>query len=555
MDTTIKSTKTAEPTSTAAGERTLRREINLPGLLFASLGGIIGSGWLFGALYSAQTAGPAALVSWVIGGLAVLVLALIYAELSSALPLSGGVARFPHITHGSLVGYSIGWVVFLGYIAVAPIEVEAALTYATNYIPWLTHTVNGVAVLTGPGYGIAAALLLLFVVLNLLGVKYMANTNTGIGIWKLVIPTLTFIVILSVAFHPSNLTAFGGFMPYGLKGVLSAISTSGIVFSYLGFRQAVELAGEGKNPQRNIPIAVISAVLIGIVLYAFLQLALLGALSPSTLANGWSKLTFTGAFGPFAGLATTLGISWLAILLYIDSVVSPGGTGLIYISSTSRLIYALSKNRYFPKVLTSLSERGVPIWSILVSFILGLLVFLPFSGWQLLVGFITSAVVLSYGIGPIVLMSLRKQQPDMTRPFRLGWAAFWAPIAFIISNLIVYWTGWQTDWKLFVAILLGYVVVAVIYGLTPSADRPKLNLSNGWWIIVYFAGLAVISYLGSFGGGRGILPFGIDMLVVAAWSLIIYFWGIGERLAVTEVPEEVLEEKSAKSLQGAQAAD
>jgi amino acid transporter len=552
MDTTIKPTSTAEPAKTEAGARSLRRDINLPGLLFASLGGIIGSGWLFGALYSAQTAGPAALVSWVIGGLAVLILALIYAELSSALPLSGGVARFPHFTHGSLVGFSIGWVVFLGYISVAPIEVEAALQYATNYIPWLTHSVNGVAVLTGPGYGIAAALLLVFVVLNLLGVKYMANTNTGIGIWKLVIPTLTFIVLLSVAFHPSNLTAFGGFLPLGMKGVLSAISTSGIVFSYLGFRQAVELAGEGKNPQRNIPIAVIGSVLIGIVLYVLLQLALLGAVSPSSLANGWAKLSFTGAFGPFAGLATTLGISWLAILLYIDSVVSPGGTGLIYISSTSRLIYALAKNRYFPKVLTSLSERGVPVWSIIVSFILGLLVFLPFSGWQLLVGFITSAVVLSYGIGPIVLMSLRKQRPDMARPFRLGWAAFWAPIAFIISNLIVYWTGWQTDWKLFVAILLGYVVVSVIYAFTPSAERPKLNLSNGWWMIVYFAGLAVISYLGSFGGGLGILPFGYDLLVVAVWSLIIYFWGIGERLTVAEEPKE---EIAQPSIQAPQAAD
>ncbi|MCL4560477.1 MAG: APC family permease [Chloroflexi bacterium] len=535
MDSTIRAT------NVAVSPRSLRRDIGLSGLLFASLGGIIGSGWLFGALYSAQSAGPAALVSWVIGGLAVLLLAFIYAELSSTFPLAGGVARFPHLTHGSLVGYSIGWVVFLGYIAVAPIEVEAALQYATNYIPWLTTSVNGVAILTAPGYAVAALLLLVFVILNLVGVKLMANTNTGIGIWKLVIPTLTFIIILAFAFHPSNLTAFGGFLPYGVKGVLSAISSSGIIFSYLGFRQAVELAGEGKNPQKNIPFALIGSVLIGIVIYVFLQLALLGAVSPSSLASGWAKLSYPGTFGPFAGLATTLGISWLAILLYIDAVVSPGGTGLIYISSTSRLVYALAKNRYFPKWLTSLSERGVPIWSIIVSFVLGLIVFLPFPGWQTLVGFISSAVVLSYGIGPVVLMSLRRQQPDLARPFRLGAAGFWAPIAFIISNLIVYWTGWNTDWKLFVAILLGYVVMAVVYALTPSTERPRLNLGNGIWIIVYFIGLAIISYLGSFGGGLGILPFGIDLLVVAVYSLIIYFWAVGQRLNDAESKEQLQE--------------
>src|SRR5436305_8544163 len=88
----------------------LRRDIGMVGLMFSSLGAIIGSGWLFGALYAAQVAGPAALVSWVLAGLGVLLLALIHAELGAMFPVAGGTARFPHYAFGGLSGFAGGWV-------------------------------------------------------------------------------------------------------------------------------------------------------------------------------------------------------------------------------------------------------------------------------------------------------------------------------------------------------------------------------------------------------------------------------------------------------------
>jgi amino acid transporter len=91
-----------------------QREIGLTGLMFASLGSIIGSGWLFGALYAAQQAGPAALLSWGIGAVFVLLLALIHAELGGAYPVAGGSARFPHYSYGSVIGFAIGWIAWIG---------------------------------------------------------------------------------------------------------------------------------------------------------------------------------------------------------------------------------------------------------------------------------------------------------------------------------------------------------------------------------------------------------------------------------------------------------
>src|SRR5215212_2090160 len=82
----------------------LKREIGLIGLLWASVGSIIGSGWLFGAQQALITAGPAAIISWVIGAVAIVILALVHAELGAMYPVAGGSARFPHYAFGGAVG-------------------------------------------------------------------------------------------------------------------------------------------------------------------------------------------------------------------------------------------------------------------------------------------------------------------------------------------------------------------------------------------------------------------------------------------------------------------
>src|SRR4029450_6423996 len=104
----------------AQAERKLQREVSTVGLTFFSLGSIIGSGWLFAALVSSQIAGPAALISWVLGALVMIILALVHAELGGMYPVAGGSARYPHFAFGSLAGYTSGWIVWVGAVTVAP---------------------------------------------------------------------------------------------------------------------------------------------------------------------------------------------------------------------------------------------------------------------------------------------------------------------------------------------------------------------------------------------------------------------------------------------------
>ena len=322
-------TNPAQRAATAGDDHRMRRDIGTIGLLFTAIGSVIGSGWLFGALNAAEIAGPASLASWAIGGVMIVLIGLCYAEIGVMFPHSGGVVRYPHYAFGSFASFTTGWITWLAAASVAPIEVEAALQYATNYLPWLTTlSADQVPVLTPAGYAVAAALLFVFCVINLYGVRWFARVNTAIVWWKLFIIVLVVVVFLVLSFNAGHLSSAGGFAPYGAHGVFSAIATGGIAFSYFGFRQGVELAGETRNPQRNIPITLIGSVLICGVIYIALQLAFLGAVPDDSLRQGWSQVgtNFTSdtnvlaQFGPLAAIAGVLGATWLAVLLYIDAV-------------------------------------------------------------------------------------------------------------------------------------------------------------------------------------------------------------------------------------------
>ena len=195
----------------------------------------------------------------------------------------------------------------------------AALQYGTKYAPFtVEQQVGGVTVhtLTAVGYTAAVILMAVFVVINYFGIRWFARINNVLVWWKLFIIVLVVLAFFFTAFDGSNFTDHG-FKPRGWHGIFSAIATSGTVFSYLGFRQGVELAGETDNPKRNVPIAVIGSVLITALIYIALQVAFIGALEPTLLkgSDAWANLSFTNDFGPLAALATALGLGWLAVLL------------------------------------------------------------------------------------------------------------------------------------------------------------------------------------------------------------------------------------------------
>jgi amino acid transporter len=528
----------------------LKREVGLIGLLWASMGSIIGSGWLFGAQKGLMAAGPAAIISWVIGGLAILVLALVHAELGGMFPVSGGTARFPHYAFGGVAGASFGWFSWLQAATVAPIEVSAMITYGQHYSfahSWLDPKTG---VLTGTGIVVAVIIMAIMTAVNFLGVRKLAATNSAATWWKVAIPLLAILVLAFANFHPSNLHAANGFSPDGLKGILAAVSTGGIIFSYLGFEQADQLAGESRNPRRDVPFAIIGSILIGMVIYIALQVVFLFALPATAIGKTWtdnsSKAFYTVFTGPFAEIATLLSIGWLAAVLYADAIISPGGTGLIYTTGSSRVAYGLSRNGYVPSIFEWTNQRAVPWVGLIAAFVTGCICFLPFPSWQSLVGLITSASVLMYAGAPLSLGVFRRRLPDATRPYRLPGAEILSPLAFVISGLIILWSGWDTDWKLGVAILIGYVILVFSRGLHLNDHPTPMDWRAASWLPFYLVGMGLIVFFSDFGPQRTlkngttvaehqVFSLGWDMLAVAVFSLIIYYWAMAVSLSTSQI--------------------
>lgn len=524
----------------------MQREIGLLGLTFIGVSGVIGSGWLFAPLQAVQLAGPAAILAWVIGGAAMFLLALTFAEVSAMLPVAGGLGRLPQFSHGKTVAMVMGWSAWVGYSAAAPIEVEATLRYLGPHFPALQQA--GSSNLSGFGLAIAIAMVGLFTLINYYGVKLFARINSGLTWIKLVIPVVVIVMLIITSFEPANFTAAGGFAPHGMQGVFSAVSSGGVIVSYIGFRHTIDLAGETRNPGFTVPVALLLSVVICFLVYGGLQLAFIGALNPADIANGWDKLNVTGTFGAIGAVASGLGLVWVARLINLGAVVGPFGGALVSVGSNARLSYALGENGFFPGRVATLSDRGVPSAALLLNLVVSTLMFL-FIPFEELLQICGAAVTLSFAVGPVVLLGLRRIDPDRPRPFRVPAGPLVATAAFAVATLVIYWGGWDTVWRLGLCLLVGLVL---FLGRGLKHGLHDLDLAQAWWLLPYCAGLGLASYCGAY-GGLGLLPRGLDTIVLVAFSIVILF-AAARRPVSRAIYEGYLAEDSAALVSGRQSA-
>ncbi len=547
-------------------DKKLGRNLNTWDLLFLSLGGIIGSGWLFATYSASYTAGPASILSWLIGGIIVLIIALNYAELGGMIPRSGAISRYGQYSHGNLAGYFMAWAYFLSAVSVPAIEAEAVVEYAAPYIKGLY---NGV-VLEPLGILFAALLMLLFFFLNYTGIRIMGKANTGMTWYKLIIPIATIIALVSVRFNVANFTTIyttsavtsSAFMPYGFAPVMAAVSTSGIVFSFLGFRQALDYGGEASKPQRSIPIATIVSVVIGILVYVLLQVAFIGAMNFGALGipNGaWSLLApaANGSYlnlaitslnsAPFASIASSVGLVMLTYVLFANAYISSSGTLNVYMGTATRTLYGTAALGYLPDSLIKVDKkRHIPVLPLVISLIIGIVFFAPFPSWYKMVGFITSATVFTYLVGGPALRSLRRNAKELKRPFTLRGSAILAPLAFIGASLIVYWSGWPVVGYLAIAIYIGLVVYFVFYLYRKSKKMELMSIfegryiKSGLWVPVYIVVLSIESFLGETAlGGSNIVPYPWDLFMVIIVAVLFYIWADHSGIRSEEISEMI----------------
>jgi amino acid transporter len=498
-----------------ASDRKLKRDLSRSQLLLLSLGAIIGSGWLFASLTADELAGPASIVSWVVGGILVLFIALSYAEVSTMLPRSGAVVRYPHLSHGGFTGFILAWAYLLASASVPAIEAIAVVQYVGPQAPasWhlLEEPITVSSVIHFPeGWLFTVVMLVAFFFVNLYGARFLGRFNNGVMVWKLVIPILTFLLIFALTFHSKNFSPPAGFASFGWSKVFYIIPTAGIVFSFLGFRQALDYGGEARNPQRDIPFATIASVLIGIVIYALLQVAFTGGivwhyfgvrtndyagLAAPSAAAGHVLVTASPFFAVMKASGVAFLVSFFSYLLIADAFISPFGTGYIYLGTGGRTIYGMGVGGYLPKQSTTVSSRArVPWVALVASFFVALVFTAPSKSWFSLVGIITSMTVFTYIMGGVTLQVFRRTAPGLDRPFRLGAAGFWAPVSFLAATAIVFWSGFATLADLVALLFLGLPLYVWFF----AQEHGYINKVAGYVIgVVFLAGWIALSRWGN----------------------------------------------------------
>ena len=281
-------------------------------------------------------------------------------------PVAGGTARFPHYAFGGAAGASFGWFSWLQAATVAPIEVMAVIQYGQHYSfasSWMKLS-GGQHVLTANGIVAAVVLMAIFTAHQLpRRASKLANTNSAATWWKVGVPVLT-IVVLAVdgastrATSPpptaSTPTAPAACSPRSRRAASSSRCS--------GFEQADQLAGESAQPQARHPArghrrdraSARSSTSCS-------RSSSWPRCPPSQIGSTWATGGYTTFSGPFANLASLVGLGWLATVLYIDAVISPAGTGLIYTTGASRVSYGLSRNGYVPRAFETIGPPRHPV--------------------------------------------------------------------------------------------------------------------------------------------------------------------------------------------------
>jgi len=506
---------------TYAPDRLLKRHLGFWHLTAAGFSGVIGSGWLVGALYAAQVAGPAAVLTWGIGGIAFLVIALVMADLGSTHPESGALVRWPLHTNGRLAATIVGWGIWIAYCTNPPSESAVVVQYASQHISGIYRNNR----LTWAGMLIALALMVVFMMINWYGILLLGRVNGALSLIKWLVPTLTMVVLLATSWHGGNFTDHGGFAPYGYSAALSAISTAGVIYAYTGFQAPLDLSGEARNAHRDVPRAIIVGLLIAMALYIGLQIAFIAAVPGSHLAHGWGGIDFTS---PFAQLAVVLNLGWLSWVLYGDAILSPSGSALVFTAAISREARAMGKNESIPRWFAAIHPgSGVPRRALLLNFVLGAAFLLLLPSWHDIIKATSELGLFVYSITMVCQAALRIAEPSRAAVWFRGTSVL-APIGFVLATLILYWAKWT---NLRIALPLLAVAVAVYLWNTRSnrhtPGQVRVDVRAGAWLVVYVCAVLLMSWLGSF-GGRDWIAQPWDSIAVGVIGAGGYVWGVAE---------------------------
>src|SRR3990167_6973957 len=506
------------------------RNISTFSLMMTGITSIVGSGWLLSTQKIANVAGPAGIVSWIVGAIIALLVGLLFVEMGSAYPSAGGIGYYANVTHGRFCGFLTSWVNWLCIVAVPPVEAQGIIQYLSQLSPtWNRFYDIPSHELTHIGIAGAIILMAIFMLINYWSLQLFIRFNNFFTVIKIVVPLITVAALIYSGFHTGNFdnTSDGGFMPFGIKSIFISIVTCGVVMSFNGFQAPLTFSEEIKSPRKMLPLAVAGSILISLFVYLLLQIAFLGSLSPNLLMHsGWAGINFRS---PYVQLLLAANLQLMVIIVYIGSVVSPGVCGAAFTASGARIMYSLAREGHLPHFLSMLNPKFKnPRSAIVTTMLVGCIFLFMFRGWYQLVAVISVLHVFSYLPAPIVVISNRIKNKALMlskNQFMLPLAHLLAPLLLFVLSILLFYAGWPLIPKLLILVIPGICLYLYYETKVKVAKNVYAAIKGVSWLILYFIGLCFIVFLGDNHSPGNSITTETSMIYLLILSLIVYFYG------------------------------
>jgi len=555
----------------------LKKGLKLRDLYLAAISTIFATAWILSPYYAAASAGPASIISWIIGGIFITLIAITWAEVGSVLPLAGGVARYSTYTHGKVAGAINGWANLLSVIVYPALETVALLSFiqAMIMIKFPSSGVTLISSIGTPTYlGVVVALLVVGVLIyiNYSGIGKIKGMNLVANIIKLIAmpAAIIFIIAFGLAHGFGHNIVDPSFAPYGYKPILTIIPATGIVFAYLGFRQPIDMAAEAIDAKRHVARAILLAMATSFAIYTLLEVAFVFGLKWNSSAFGttgvaqgnWLGLSSSQPMAtmPMLYVASGLGLFVIAILIALAGLVGPPADAGQYTATSSRILFGMSRDGFIGKTFSKVSERyRIPYFGVIATFIVtAVLLLLGVAGylvtsiggaWLALTSIVSSTSVFAYMVGPLSMVIFRKSNPEENKFFKVKFGNIIAPVAFIVAGLMFYWGAGTLfsssdpygGYLLVLAILLGLILIFTFKrgNETWKSNIKSSDIKGSIWMIVFLVFTLVILYLGSY--QLNVLPVPYDWITIVIGSAIIYVIALKTALPIETIRKTVSE--------------
>src|SRR5713101_4606550 len=383
----------------------LQRQLNQRQLTMMAIGGAIGVGLFLGSSVTVQLAGPGVILSYLLGAVVATIIAFALAEMAVVHPVAGSFGIYAERYLSPWAGFAIRATYGAGQIIAIGAEVTAVAIYFAFWFPNV------------PQWLWVAAVSLGLVTINALQVGSFGEFEYWFALIK-VVAIMAFIVVgvsLITGLGPApavglrNLTAHGGFLPHGWRGVWLALTLA--ITSYMGVEVIAVTAGEAQNPETSIPRAM-RTIVFRLILFYVLAITVMLAMTP------WNQSTGSGIAGsPFVRAFATAGIPFAASIMNMVVITAALCSSIADLYLATRMLFSLSRGRFAPEWLGRLSPSGVPRRALLVStagmaLAILLAIYAPQNAFLLLFGTAVAGMFFVWTVILLTHLAFRRAQPS-----------------------------------------------------------------------------------------------------------------------------------------------